>query len=178
MATNLLIGYPSEINGEGITLTSTTGKGYSAVNLLGGGRNDTCRNASIANSYLEVEADLGGDYPIYWEYIIFAKVKAGKSWGATDLYVKYKTAGGGAYSNGGGTTSLNSVTLYGPRGEDIVFTNELANSNAGTLPISSSARFIKCVLGKVSGLIGVLNIAFISPGKVYQEPLKTTLLAM
>lgn len=156
MATNLLIGYPQVINTSSVVLTSTytldtTGKGYPAVNLFGGGRNDTCRNATIANSYLEIIADLGSDTSVSWDYIIFSKVKAGKTWGATDLYVQKKTAAG-SYSAAGGTTSLNSKTLYGPSGEDIVFTSEIGNSDSATLPISTTARYIKCVFGKTSGM--------------------------
>lgn len=156
MATNLLISYPQVINSNTVSITSTntldaTGPGYPVANLLGGGRALTCRNTSTAYNTLEIIADLGSDTAVAWDHLIFAKVKAGKTWGATDLRIEARTAAG-AYAAVGGTTTLNTQTLHGPQSEDIVFTSTLANNDSGTLPVSSTYRYVKLHFGKVSGL--------------------------
>lgn len=156
MATNLLISYPQVVNATSVVLTSpntidTSGPGYPIINLFGGSRNQSCRNVSTASNTLDITADLGADTALAWDHLILAKVKAAKTWGATDARIEAKTAAG-VYGAVGGTTVLNSQTLHGAQGEDIIFTSTLGNNDSGTLPISSTYRYVKLMFGKLSGL--------------------------
>ena len=65
------------------------------------------------------------------DYFIFARANRFKLRGSTRLVLQGKL-GAGAYSNYAGTVAgLASKTLYGVRGEDAIFTADLANSDGG-----------------------------------------------
>lgn len=141
MATNLLIGFPQiTIDATAVTPSGTEDSTMPAKNLIAGARARHYRlNAAATSNY--VTFDLGSSQQKTIQFYYVARADLLQRAGSKRVLLQGSTDNVSYSSIAGTTSSFQSKTLYGPRGEDIIFTSDLGNSDAGTLPATPTYRY-------------------------------------
>jgi len=146
VATNLLIGYPQITTGATtLTPSSAFNTLYPETNLVYGSRSDLGQ-VNAANTVLDLLFDAGSASARTIDFFYIAKANIFKAQGS-------KRAGltgsidNVSYSNiAMNAAGFQSVTLYGPDSQDLIFTAELPGYLTGSLPSSTSYRYYKAHL--------------------------------
>jgi len=149
--TNLLIAIPQiTTDATAVYTYEAADASYPVNNLVCGPRSSYTKLAAVGNSEW-VKFDLGSSQSKTIDFYIVAKANLLKAGGSFRLKLSGSTidatptTNAQAYTDICGTNDgLQSLTLYGPRSEDAIFTADLANSTSGPgLPVTASYRFFR-----------------------------------
>jgi len=141
MATNLLIAYP-QITTDATTVTTSSSADTSLPirNVITGARVNGSQLATSATSSW-VKYDIGASTQKTIDYLIVARAKVLQKQGSKRVLLDGSTDDV-SYSNiCGAASTFQSLSLYGPHSEDMIFTSELANSASGTLSATPTYRY-------------------------------------
>lgn len=141
MATNLLIAYPQiTIDATSVTSSSSADTSYPIKNVITGGRPNITQLATATTSSW-IKFDIGASAAKTIDYLIVAKAKTLKSAGSKKVLLDGSTDDVSYTNICGAASTFQSLSLYGPHSEDLIFTSDLANSASGTLPANPTYRY-------------------------------------
>lgn len=141
MATNLLIAYPQiTIDATTVTTSTSADSSYPIANCITGARANGTQLASAATSSW-VKFDLGASSSKTIEYLIVAGAKSLKAAGSKKCLLDGSTDDVSYTNICGAASTFQSLSLYGPHSEDLIFTSDLGDSVSGTLPATISYRY-------------------------------------
>ncbi len=140
MTTNLLIGYPQIILDAPATVSAN---GMTpAYNLTAGSRSDYAQSPSAVTSST-ITYDLGTAATRAIDFFYVAKAGVLKAQGSRRIGLEGSTDNVSYSPIAFNSSGFQSVTLYGPDSDDLIFTSELAGYTSGALPDSTSYRYYR-----------------------------------
>lgn len=143
MSTNVLLGYPQiTVDATAIAASSTFNTLRPKENAIYGSRAELAQ-LNAADTTINIRFDLGSSQTKTIDFLYVARANLLKARGATRLLLEGSTNGVAYTDICGVDGGFQSLTLYGPRSEDAIFTGALGNSTDGTLPASPTYRYWK-----------------------------------
>lgn len=143
MTSNLLIGTAQyTVDATANTSSSAADSSYPISNVITGPRGTYTQLATAATSSW-IKWDLGASTALSIDFYYVARAKLLKSAGSKRLLLDGSTDDASYTNICGAASTFQSITLYGPRSEDALFTSELANSASGTLSATPTYRYLR-----------------------------------
>lgn len=140
MATNLLLGYPQITLDADLAVSSAFHDLRPAENAIYGGRSELAQ-LDAADTTVSLTFDLGSSQQKTIDFLYVARANLLKAHGATRLLLEGSDDDSAYTDICGVDGGFQSLALHGPRGEDAIFTSELANSTDGALSASPTYRY-------------------------------------
>jgi hypothetical protein len=141
MATNLMIGYP-QIAPDATTVTVQNAFATDAPkeNVIYGPRTmHGALNAAAVSAWIKF--DIGSAQAKTIDFLYVARAKIAKTMLSTRCLLDASSDDASYFNVAGRSADFQTLTLYGPRSEDAIFTTGLGNSTAAALPGTPTRRY-------------------------------------